>query len=101
MVNRVTLTLDHKGDITRICSDEPVELYFVNPHTPHDKVYLYGSVEVGPQFVQQEIGGYAVGHATDGTLTVGEPVSPFSRERSERKLPPSRPKLRVITDEDS
>lgn len=87
-MNRITLTLDRNGDIDRICSDEPVEVYFVSPHTPADRVYLYGGVEVGPQFVRQEIGGFAVGHADDGTLSTSEMVSP--------KLPPSRPSLKPV-----
>ena len=87
-MNRITLTMNQNGEIVRICSDEPVEVYYVSPHTPHDRVYLYGSVFVGPQHVREEIGSYAVGHATDGTLNVGEPVSP--------KLPPSRPTLRSV-----
>lgn len=90
-MNRVTLTLNPNGDIERICSDEPIELYFVSPHTPGDRVYLYSSVDVGPQYVREEIGSYAVGHADDGTLNTGGPVSP--------RLPPSRPVLRVVSDD--
>lgn len=70
-MNRITLTFDEGGSIVRICSDEPVEVFFVSPHTPHDRVYLYGSNDVGPQYVREEIGGFAVGHADDGTLGDG------------------------------
>lgn len=85
-MNRITLTLD-RGNVVKICSDEPVDVYFVDPAVPHDRVYLYGSVEVGPQFVRREIGGYAVGHAHDGTLDVGGPICP--------RLPPSRPAIEL------
>lgn len=88
MTNRVTLTFDEGGGIVRICSDEPVEVYFVSPHTPHDRVYLYGSTDVGPQHVREEIGGYAVGHAHDGTIGGEDGAAP--------RLPPSRPALRPV-----
>jgi hypothetical protein len=87
-LSRVTITLKANGDIDRVCSDEPIELYFVSPHTPEDRVYLFAAVNVGPQHVRQEIGGFAVGHADDGTLQTGGPVSP--------KLPPSRPQVRPV-----
>jgi hypothetical protein len=86
--NRVTVTLDPHGQIIRVCSDEEIEFFTVAPHVPHDRVYRYGAVEVGPQFVREEIGGYAVGHAADGTLSVGLPISP--------KLPPSKPAIRTV-----
>lgn len=88
-MNRVTITLDSNGDIDRVCSDEAIEFYFVSPHTPEDRVYLYEAVHVGPQHVRAEIGGYAVGHADDGTLETGGVVSP--------KLPPSRPPLLPVS----
>jgi hypothetical protein len=69
-MNRVTITFEKNGDIGRICSDAPIELYFVCPHIPEDRVYLYGGVEVGPKFVRREIGGYAVGHANDDRFEV-------------------------------
>ena len=37
-MNRVTLTFAANGDIARICSDEPIELYWVCPHCPQDRV---------------------------------------------------------------
>jgi hypothetical protein len=64
-VNRVTLTLDANGDILRICADEPVESYTVSRDLPADRVYLCGHVEIGPQFVQEEIGGHPIGHFYD------------------------------------
>jgi hypothetical protein len=82
-MNRITLAINERGYYTRVCSDEPLEFYVVSPHTPEDWVYLYTTVEVGPQFVQEEIGGHRVGHLADGTIDVGIPVSP--------KLPPSVP----------
>ena len=85
-MNRVTIQINEHGEIGRICSDEPIEFYFVSPHTPHDRVYLYGAVEVGPQFVREEIGGYAVGHFDDCVLGGDEP-----------HLPPSRPALKPVS----
>ena len=87
-MNRVTLTFDKNGELHRICSDEPIELYWVDLKCPADRVFLYQAVQVGPQFVREEIGGYSVGHTNDGTLETGDPVSP--------RLPPSRPTLRVV-----
>jgi hypothetical protein len=87
-LNRVTVTLDPRGQIVRVCSDQEIEFFCVAPHVPDDRVYLCGAVDVGPQFVQQEIGGYPVGHEADGTLRVGLPISP--------KLPPSKPAIRSI-----
>ena len=91
-MNRVTITLTPHGEIARICSDEPIECYWVSPHTPHDRVYLFDAVYTGPQFVREEIGGYAVGHADDGTFRGNDaPISP--------KLLPRRRALRAISDD--
>jgi hypothetical protein len=85
-LNRLTITLTPNGEIDAICADSPLEVYIVAPHVPHDRVYLYGSTQVGPQFVQQQIGGYAVGHAGDGTLGEFEAAH----------LPPSKPALTIV-----
>ena len=87
-MNRITLTLNEHGEVVRICSDEPIEIYFVSPHTPHDRVYIYNSVNIGPQHVHAEIGEYVVGHAADGTLSNGE--------QSFAKLRPSRRALKLV-----
>jgi hypothetical protein len=86
-MNRIALTLD-RGCVAKVCADDALEVYFVDPSAPRDRVYLYGATEVGPQFVRQEIGGFGVGHAYDGTLSGTGPVNP--------RLPPSRPKLNVV-----
>jgi hypothetical protein len=88
-MTRITITLDEHGQFTRICSDEAIEIYIVAPHVPHDRVYLYGSVEVGPQYVREEIGGYAVGHADDWTLAGPD-------DAASPRLPPSKPSLRAV-----
>lgn len=82
-MNRVCITQDKNGDITGICADEPVEIYFVNPHLPHDRVYLYMAADFGPHHVRAAIGGYPVGHA-------GDEISP--------RLPPSKPHIRAVED---
>ena len=33
-MNRMTITFDAKGDVGAICSDKPIELFFVSPSTP-------------------------------------------------------------------
>ena len=86
-MNRLCIVLDKHGQIDEICADEPLEIYWVDPHVPHDRVYLYQSAKIGPQHVREQIGGYAVGHADDGTFG-GDVVSP--------RLPPSKPSLRGV-----
>lgn len=83
-MNRVVITLDANGEIDSICADEPVQIYWNQPSRPHDRVYLYGSAEFGPEHVRKAIGGYAVGHAFDGTLGVGNGTG---------KRPPSKPHI--------
>jgi hypothetical protein len=90
-MNRITITFKSNGDIGDICSDEPVEIYFVDPNMPADRVYLYQSAKIGPEHVRNEIGGYAVGHRDDGTLPTEGAVSPM--------VPPSRPGLRLVKDD--
>jgi hypothetical protein len=89
-MNRVAITLNQYNDVVAVSSDEPIEFYFVCPHVPHDRVYLYGAVNVGPQHVHADIGGYAVGHRNDGTFPEYQtgPTSP--------KLPPSRPHVGLV-----
>jgi hypothetical protein len=88
-MNRVTITLNPDNSIRRICADEPVQVFTVCPHTPRDRVYLYGAVEVGSQFVQEEIGGHPVGHLNDGTaIGIGLVGT--------KKLPPSTPDIREV-----
>jgi len=38
-MKRVTFTIDECGFIHRICADEPIEVYIVDPHAPRDRVY--------------------------------------------------------------
>lgn len=90
-IPRIAITLDERGDIVSICADQPVEVYTVSPHTPGDRVYLMSEVDIGPQHIRAAIGGYAIGHNRDGTLSDGGPVSP--------RLPPIKPALSVVGDE--
>jgi hypothetical protein len=85
---RIVFELDANGELASIASDEPCEVYICQPSCPGDRVYLYNQ-DVGPECVRKLIGGYAIGHADDGTLGgTGCPVSP--------KLPPIKPKLKVV-----
>ena len=85
-MNRFCILLDEKGEIDRLVADEPIEIYWVDPRVPHDRVYKYEAADFGPQFVRELIGGFAVGHMNDGGLGIG----------SESKLPPSKPALTVV-----
>ena len=85
-MNRLCILLDENGEIDRICADEELEIFWVNPNVKHDRVYKYGSADFGPQFVRELIGGFPIGHLHDGTLGIG----------NERKYPPSKPHLKVL-----
>jgi hypothetical protein len=84
---RIAITLTEHGEIKSIASDAPAEVYIVQPNCPRDRVYLY-SQDVGPEHIRAAIGSYAIGHAADGTLDVGLPVSP--------KLPPISARLAIV-----
>ena len=83
-MNRICFEIDANGDLVSVASDEPVEVYIVNPKTPADRVYLYGA-DIGPHHVQKLIGGYAVGHKDDGIFG-----------GSGSHLPPSKVVLKVV-----
>lgn len=87
---RVAIILNEHGEISSIVSDAPAEIYIVQPNCLRDRVYLY-SQDVGPEHIRAAIGGYPIGHAADGTLDVGLPVSP--------RLPPISARLHVITND--
>lgn len=85
-MNRFCILLDKNGEIDRLVADQELEIFFVDPRVPHDRVYKYSAADFGPEFVRELIGGYAVGHANDGTLGPGNAP----------RLPPSKPTLKVI-----
>lgn len=87
-MNRIAITFDTNGNIQQISADAPVEIYFVDPNFPRDRVYRYEAARIGPQYVRDQISGYAVGHAGDGSL--GDFSAPHR--------PPSRPALRLVHD---
>ena len=58
---RITVTMDERGFIHRICADEDVEVYLVCPPRPRDRVYLWSSTRVGEEHVDEEIDGWSVG----------------------------------------
>jgi hypothetical protein len=81
-MNRLVIRLTPDGNIDRICSDEKIEVLFVDAGATNDRVYLFSSVKIGWQHVQREIDGHQVGHIDDGKLSGKRPV----------KLPPSMPR---------
>lgn len=62
-MNRIAIYLNQDGEIQQISSDTPVEIFFVDPDIPIDRVYRYESTIIGPEFVQEQISGHATGHA--------------------------------------
>jgi hypothetical protein len=60
-MNRITFTLDENGHLVRICADQEVEVYIVQPSTSRDRVYQWSSLVVGKAAVEEEIGGSPVG----------------------------------------
>jgi hypothetical protein len=77
LVNRVVMLLNKHGEPCSFCSDQPIELYWVDPNAPpDDHVYLHSTVNVGPEFVDQAISGHSIGHyydAEEGKLQPGLP----------------------------
>lgn len=88
-MNRIVFTMDAQGFISGICADAPVEVFINCPHVPADRVYRYGSLQIGPEHVRAAIGGFAVGHLADGTadLVEGDGTG---------RNPPSKPNLKVV-----
>jgi hypothetical protein len=88
-MNRICIVIDKNGDITDIAADTEIEIFWVAPHCPRDRVYKYESAEIGPEYVRKWIGGYPVGHLNDGTFGIGEGS----------KMQPSKPKLTIVGSE--
>lgn len=80
-MNRVVITLGPGGEIASIASDEEIECYWVDPSCEgHERVYLYQSVDVGPQHVRKQIGGYPVSHFHDYETGKLSPSTPTIKE---------------------
>jgi hypothetical protein len=60
-VKRITFTLDERRFIQRICADEAVEVYIVDPRAERDRVYRWSSTKVGRKHVDEEIEGWPIG----------------------------------------
>ena len=60
-MKRITFTIDERGFIHRICADEPIEVYIVDPHAPRDRVYRWSSTKIGRKHVNNEIDGWPIG----------------------------------------
>jgi hypothetical protein len=60
-VRRITLTMDERGFIHRICADEEIEVYIADPHALHDRVYRWSSTRIGADHVDEEPGDWPVG----------------------------------------
>lgn len=54
-VPRVTITMDDRGGILGIRSDEDTEILIVDPHAMRDKVYRWTSTNVGPDRVDERL----------------------------------------------
>lgn len=61
-MKRITFTMDERSFIQRICADEEVEVFIVDPNTLRDRVYRWSALQVGREHVDQEIKGWPVGH---------------------------------------
>jgi hypothetical protein len=64
-MNRVILIMDEHSHVADICSDEKIELYFISPSCPNDRVYLYRSVQVGTKFVDEQIRDWPIWSSTE------------------------------------
>jgi hypothetical protein len=60
-MKRITFTMDERGLIHRVCADEEVEAFIVDPNVSRDRVYHWGSLRVGREQVDAEIGEWPVG----------------------------------------
>jgi hypothetical protein len=88
-MNRICIYQDENGGITGIVADEPLEIFFVAKHQPQDRVYQFESALFGPNHVRDAIGGYPVGHMSDGTFAeLGDGTG---------KRPPSIPAIEPVT----
>ena len=86
---RVTIEFNERGELDAVCTDGPADVFVVARHCPRDRSYLLTEIhKVGVHHVQESLGGVHIGHLHDGLLDIGEDTSP--------RLPPSKPKLRVI-----
>lgn len=90
-MNRVAIFLDDADCFEGAAADSEVEFYTVQPSKKHDRVYLYGSGQFGPQYVQMAFDGNPVGHGGDGTLDPEGGVGKFA---------PSKPRLSVVSQEE-
>jgi hypothetical protein len=60
-MKRITFSLDERGFIRRICADEEVDVYIVDPRAKHDRVYRWSSTTVVRKHVNEEIEGWPIG----------------------------------------
>ena len=51
-MKRITFTTDERGLIHRICADEEIEVYVVDPNAPRDRVHQWSSLLVGSAHVR-------------------------------------------------
>jgi hypothetical protein len=68
-VKRFTFTLDKRGFIHRICADEAVEVYIVDPRARRDRVYRWSSTKVGREHIDEEIAGWPASRSATGTTS--------------------------------
>lgn len=92
IMNRIAILLNGAGEFAGVCSDEPVAVFIIDPNAKSDRVYHYGSTQVGPGFVDQatagfigDLSGHSLGHA--GSAMLARPQKPA----------PPKPSLRIVT----
>ena len=62
---RIAIVLNVHGEPAEFAADGDIELLIIDPNCPADRVYRYGSVDIGADRVDALIDGYPIGHAND------------------------------------
>ena len=67
---RIAIVINEHGEPIEFAADGEIELLIIAPNCPADRVYRYGSVDIGADRVDALIDGYPIGHANDGLVNV-------------------------------
>lgn len=70
-MNRISPTFNKYRELIRICPDEPIELYWIDPNILDDFVYFYGSVLVGSKFVEKALKKHSINHLDERAAVAG------------------------------
>jgi hypothetical protein len=96
---RITFTTDNEGDIVRICSDKPIELYMVgcDANGDIDHVSYHEGVDIGSKIVEADLAEHPISHGRErlcGKFPAGMPpgyayhvTKAMKRALRRRKLP--------------